>query len=165
MWFPSLSAGVGYSAEPSALNSGNNIRNNGTGTYSVNLTVPIFNQLQDRQAVSIARLQVRQGETQVRLTEENIRAEFEQNRQKYISGLQQVALEESNSDVSRQQAEAALEQYKVGRITSLALRDAQRLLLDARSRLVTAYQNTKQAEIALKRLTGSLVLEPSAQSR
>ena len=158
MWWPSLNAGVGYSARPSALNPGNTgPDNNGTGTYSVTLSVPIFDQLQSHQAVSIARLQLKQGETQTRQAGESVRSEFEQDRQKYVSGLQRVDLETRNLGVANQQADAAFEQYKVGKITTLALRDAQRLLLDSRSRLITAYQNTKQAELALKRLAGLLV--------
>jgi outer membrane protein TolC len=140
------------------LNPGNaGPDNNGTGTYSVTLSVPIFDRLQSHQSVSIARLQLRQGETQARQAGENVRAEFEQDRQKYVSGLQRADLETRNLEVAKQQADAAFEQYKVGKITTLALRDAQRLLLDSRSRLITAYQNTKQAELALKRLAGLLV--------
>ncbi len=157
LWLPSLNAGVGYSTTPSALNSGNTSRS-GT-TYSVNLSVPLFDQLKARQGVGDAKLELKQGETRLRQTEENVRAEFEQDEQRFNSGLQQVDLEERNLEVAKQQAEAASERYKAGLTTALEFRDAQRILLEARSRLVTARQNTKQAELALKRLSGALVKE------
>lgn len=158
--WPSLDAGVDYSATPSGLNSSNTPGiNDGNGTYSVKLSVPIFDQLQTRQAVSVARLQLRSGETQVRQVEENVLGEFEVNRRKYLSGLQQVALEERNLEVSKLQAGAANEQFKIGKITALDLRAANQLLLGAQSRLVTARQNTRQSELALKRLAGKLVTE------
>ncbi len=171
MWLPSLSAGLGYNAVPSSLNYNSSLdaagpgfySHNGlnlSGTYNVTLSIPIFDQLQTHQAVSLARINLRSGKTQFNLTEESIRAEFEQDLQTYQSGLQQVTLEEGDMQVVEQQAEAAHEQYKVGTITSLDLRAADQLLLNARSQLITAYQNTKQAEIALKRLAGFLIRDP-----
>ncbi len=159
LWWPSLNAGVAYSATPAALNPSTVPARDGA-TYSVNLSVPLFDQLRGHQAVSNARLEVRQGATRLKQTEENIRAEFEQDSQKYTSGLHRVDLETRNLEVAKLQAEAALERHKVGATTALELRDAQRLLLDARSRLIGAYQDTKQAEVALKRLAGLLV-QPS----
>jgi outer membrane protein len=167
MWLPSLSAGLGYTSVPSALNSNSSLdgvySHNGlnlSGTYNVTLSIPIFDQLQTHQAVSIARLQLRSGETQFQSTLETINTEFEQELQNYESGLQQVALEERDLVVVQQQADAAQEQYKVGTITALDLRTADQLLLSAKSQLFTAYQTTKQAEITLKGLAGFLVKTP-----
>ena len=156
IWWPSLSAGIGYSTTPSALNSGGTPAKSGT-TYNVNLTVPLFDKLQAHQAVGDAKLELKQGETRLKLTEQNVRAEFEQDEQKYQSGLRQVDLETRNLEVAKLQAEAASERYKAGATTALEFRDAQRILLDARSRLINARQNTLQAELALKRLAGVMV--------
>jgi outer membrane protein len=157
LWWPSLNAGVAYSSTPSSLNSGST-RPDGA-TYSVNLTVPLFDQLRGHQAVSNAKLELRQSETRFQQALEDVRAEFEQEHRKYAAGRQRVDLETRNLDVAIQQADAAQERYKAGSGTALEFRDAQRILLDARSRLATARQNTQQAELALKRLAGALVKE------
>jgi outer membrane protein TolC len=73
-----------------------------------------------------------------------------------------VALEERNLEVSRLQAEAARERYRLGASSPLEFRDAQTRLLDSRSRLSAARQETKAAELALKRLAGALVREAPA---
>ena len=157
VWWPSLSAGVGYSTTPSALNSGNTPAKSGT-TYNVNLSVPLFDKLAAHQQVGDAKLELKHDETRLKLTEQNVRAEFELDGQKYSSGLRQVDLEERNLEVARLQADAAAERYKDGAGTALEFRDAQRILLDAKSRLVNARQNTQQAELALKRLAGVIVI-------
>lgn len=160
LWLPSLSAGVGYSTTPSSLNS-SGVPDRSGASYSINLSVPLFDQLVGHRAVSDARLELRQSDVRLKLAEDNVRAEFEQNQKRFELGLRQVGLEERNLGVAVQQAEAASERYKSGLSTALEFRDAQRILLDARSRLAGARQSVKQAELALKRLAGMLVREPS----
>jgi outer membrane protein TolC len=93
------------------------------------------------------------------LREAEVRAEFEDAAQRHALGLRQVALEDRNLEVARLQAEAARERYRVGSASPLVFRDAQRKLLDAQSRLISARRDAKAAELALKRLAGVLVRE------
>ncbi len=157
-WWPDLNAGLAYSVAPGTLNSGS-APSRDDATYSVNLSVPIFDRLQTRRSVGNARLNLRQGETRVKQREEDVRTEFEQAGQRHATGLRQVALEDRNLEVARLQAEAARERYRVGSSSPLEFRDAQGKFLDAQSRLISARQDTKTAELALKRLAGTLVKE------
>ena len=56
----------------------------------------------------------------------------------------------------------ALERYRLGLLTPLALREAQRTQLDAETRLLDIRYQAKQAETALRRLSGELVRRVAA---
>jgi outer membrane protein len=163
-WMPRLNAGVSYNAYPEALNSGN-LSGRDDFSYRVNLSIPLFDRLATPTAVRQAKLNLRQGETGLRQAEAAVEADFEVARRQYDISVKQMSLEERNLQVSRLQAEAAQERYKLGASTPLEFRDAQTRLLDAEVRLITARQSTKQAEAALQRLAGVLVKRsPTARS-
>lgn len=155
-WLPTLNTGVSYNSTPDALNSSNVATRDGL-TYRVGLSVPLFDRLATPTAVRQAKIYLRQGETGLRQTEAEAEADFEVARRQYDISLRQLNLEGRNLQVSRLQAEAAQERYKLGASTPLEFRDAQTRLLDAEVRLITARQSTKQAEAALQRLAGVLV--------
>jgi outer membrane protein len=158
-YWPSLNAGLGYSTTPEALASDEeDLREDGV-TYSLSLSVPLFNRFRTRQAVGNARLGLRQADTRIRQRELEVEGEFERALDRHAMGIRRVTLEERNLEVSMLQAEAARERYRLGASSPLEFRDAQTRLLDSRSRLASARQETKNAELALKRLAGQLVKE------
>jgi outer membrane protein len=53
--------------------------------------------------------------------------------------------------------DVALEQFEVGTITSVELREVQEQFIQAESRLLTAQFEAKQAEVELLRLSGQLL--------
>lgn len=163
-YWPDVNAGLRYSTSPEALSGDNPALGADDGvSYSLSLSVPIFDRFRARRDVGNARLGLRQGETRLRQQELDISGQFEQARQRHVSGLRQVALEERNLDVSRLQAEAARERFRLGASSPLEFRDAQTRLLDSQSRLAATRQETKAAELALKRLAGALVKDVPAK--
>ena len=68
-----------------------------------------------------------------------------------------LQLEEENIQYVRENIYIARERYRLGISTFLEMREAQRSLLDATTRLIQARFNTKLAEIELLRLRGDLV--------
>lgn len=164
-WLPRLTSGVSYTETPEAWNSGSNLGNRDGFSYNIRLSVPLFDQLSTPTAVRRARIDMRSGETRLRLAESETARDFELARMGYETGLRQVALEERNLQVARLQAEAAQERYKVGVSSALEFRDAQTRLLDAEVRLITARQTAKQSEAALRRLAGALIRETPAEGK
>ena len=155
-WLPSLNSGVSYSTTPEALNSGTDAASEGW-RYSVNLSIPLFDRLGTPTAVRTAKVGVRSSETRVKQAESQAASEFEQARSRFETAMRRISLEERNLQVSRLQAEAAQERYKLGASSPLEFRDAQTRLLDAEGRLISARQGAKQSEVALQRLAGLLV--------
>ncbi len=155
-WFPSLNTGLAYSTAPDAINRAA-ASYSGDLTYSVMLTLPLFDRLATPTGVTRAKLELHQEETRMKLAESDALTNFELARSQYVTGLRLVTLEERNLQVSKLQAEGAQERYRVGTSTPLEFRDAQTRLLDAEVRLITARQKVKVAETALRRLAGHLV--------
>jgi outer membrane protein len=157
---PTVSAGLAYRTSLDSLVGGGGV-GTVTGsdalTYSVSLSIPLFDGLRTRQSVVGSRIGLRRQETLLKQSEESVRANFEQAEGRYALGLRQIALEEGNLEVARRQAEAAQERFRVGSSSSLEFRDAQQKLLSAQSRLATARQSAKLSELALKRLSGTLI--------
>jgi outer membrane protein TolC len=68
-----------------------------------------------------------------------------------------LLLEEENILLVRENLFIASERYRLGISTFLEMREAERSLEDANTRLIQARYNTKIAEIELLRLRGDLV--------
>ncbi len=75
----------------------------------------------------------------------------------YRNNLQLVRLEDENLEVAQENEEIAIARFQLGASDALALREAQRNLVDAFSRLLDAKFSTKLAQIELQRLTGNLI--------
>ena len=158
---PTVSAGLAYRTSLDSLTGGgsfNTVTGSDALTYSVSLSIPLFDGLRTRQNVVGSRIGLRRQETVLRQSEEQVRGDFARAEGRYALGLQQIALEEGNLEVARRQAEAAQERFRVGSSSSLEFRDAQQKLLNAQSRLASARQSAKLSELSLKRLAGTLAI-------
>ncbi len=162
-YLPSLTGGLSYSTAPDALNSTTSTGTDAV-TYNLNLSLPLFNGLRTRQSVGASRFAQRQEEIGLKQSEQDVRTSFAEAEGRYRSGLRQIALEERNLDVARQQAEAARERFRVGASSSLEFRDAQQRLLNARGRLANIRQSVKLSELALRRLAGVLASPVSPEN-
>lgn len=164
---PTVSAGLAYRTSLDSLVNGGGagaVTASDALTYSVSLSIPLFDGLRTRQNVVGSRIGLRRQETLLKQSEAQVRADFEQAEGRYALGLRQIALEEGNLEVARRQAEAAQERFRVGSSSSLEFRDAQQKLLSAQSRLAAARQSAKLSELALKRLAGALAVPVQASA-
>jgi outer membrane protein TolC len=67
-----------------------------------------------------------------------------------------VDLEKDNLSNAEQTLDIALERFRLGTISSLELREAQRSFLESENRLINAEFEAKVAETELLRLSGEL---------
>jgi len=65
-------------------------------------------------------------------------------------------LKRKNLEIARENVEIAMERYRLGILTPLELREAQKAYIDAESRLISALYQAKVAETNLLKLTGQL---------
>jgi len=75
----------------------------------------------------------------------------------FKNAMELLSLEEENFKLAKENVDIALERFKLGNVTSLELKEAQKSFEDAQARLVTARYETKVAETELMRLSGMLV--------
>ncbi|GAA4049674.1 TolC family protein [Hymenobacter glaciei] len=127
--------------------------------YGITASVPIFDGFNLRRQEQNARVVEEQRRLQLDQTGLQLDADAATAFAQYQNYLQLLDLEETNIQLARQNVEIALERYRLGLLTPLALREAQRNELDAETRLLDIRYATKQAELALRRLSGELVRE------
>jgi len=157
-FFPSidLTAGVGYSQ----LDAESGFLQQSTTTefsYGVSLTFDVFDGLNRWRRRQNAEIRV----TNARLAVEDVRSrlttELTNAFERYRNRLQVVDLERQNLSAVRANVDVALEQFEVGTITSVELREVQEQFIQAESRVLTAQFEAKQAEVELLRLSGQLL--------
>jgi len=127
--------------------------------YGVVASMPLFDGFNRRRLEQNARIAEEQSQLQLSQTQLQLEAEAEQAYAQYQNRLQLLELEETNILLARENVAIALERYRLGLLTPLALREAQRTQLDAEVRLLDIRYQAKQAEIVLRRLSSGLVQE------
>ena len=125
--------------------------------YGLTASVPIFDGFNLRRQQQNARVVEEQRRLQLDQTGLQLDADAATAFTQYQNYLQLLDLEETNIQLARQNVAIALERYRLGLLTPLALREAQRNELDAETRLLDIRFQAKQAELALRRLSGELV--------
>ena len=125
--------------------------------YGITASMPIFDGFNLRRLEQNARVVEEQSQLSLDQTTLQLDADAATAFAQYQNFLQLLDLEETNIQLARQNVDIALERYRLGLLTPLALREAQRNELAAETRLLDIRYSAKQAEIALRRLSGGLV--------
>lgn len=125
--------------------------------YGFTATIPIFNNHTVRRQIRQAELDIRfQGllyDNQKSLISLSVLIAW----QAYEQQKRALALEEENILLAKENVSIIFQVYRLGATTYIQLREAQKSLEDAYTRLINARYNTKLAETELLRLKGELV--------
>ena len=157
-FFPTvdLTAGLGYSqldAESGFLQESNSTE----FSYGVSLSFDLFDGLNRWRRTQNAEIRA----TNARLAVEDVRSRLvtalASAYERYQNRLRLVELERQNLASVRANVDVALEQFELGTITSVELREVQEQFIEAESRLLTAQFEAKRAEVELLRLSGQLL--------
>jgi outer membrane protein len=157
-----LSTGYGFNRNINgAAFFGNQLVTNTGQTYGLNYgvvaSVPIFDGFNRRRLEQNARIVEEQSKLALGQTTLQLDTDAAEAYAQYQNYLQLLDLEEDNIKLADQNVAIALERYRLGLLTPLDLRTAQRVQLDAAVRLLDIRYFTKQAETLLRRLSGDLV--------
>ncbi|MBK6935772.1 MAG: TolC family protein [Chitinophagaceae bacterium] len=160
--FPTLSFNSAYNFSRTnnnvALNPALPIFNQNKGlNYGLTASIPILNGFNTRRLIKQAELNIRiqrlfyeSQKSQLNLAIVNAFLEYEQQKKA-------LALEEENIVLARENVNIVFQVYKLNSNTLIQLKEAEKSLQDAYTRLITARYNTKVAETELLRLKGDLV--------
>ncbi|WP_266202697.1 TolC family protein [Pontibacter kalidii] len=127
--------------------------------YGLSLNVPIFNGFNINRQAQNARINLETANLELQREENRLQADLARAYSQYTNRLQLLELEESNLKLAQENAEIALERYRLGILTAIELREAQRNELVASNRLIDIQYQAKAAEIELKRLSSTLLQE------
>lgn len=125
--------------------------------YGFTASIPILNNFNNKRQIRQAELDIRyqqlileNQQSQLNLAVVNAFLEYEQQKKA-------LALEEENILLARENVSIVFQVYKLNSTTLIQLKEAEKSLQDAYTRLITARYNTKLAETELLRLKGDLV--------
>ena len=152
-----LNSGYTFSRSHSELGFARDSRGRGL-TYGLTASVNIFNGFLQKRYEKNAEIQLDNAQVEAERLKQNITAQLLAAYHTYQTNLELVKLEESNQNVAKQNMEITLAKFRLGSVTPVEFREAQRNYLEASVRYTGAQYQAKAAEIALKELAGSINL-------
>ncbi len=157
--FPEISLSTGYSYSRSE-NDGGFMRFNETTGFSIGLTarVNLFDGFSMNRRIDNARIQQKSAEISYEQNKLRLESDFHSVYRAYLNAIELVDLEEENLVNAEETLDIALERFRLGTISSLEFREAQRTFLQAENRLINAKYEAKVAETELLQLSGDLGL-------
>lgn len=157
--YPQISINSGYDFNKSESPTGFNTQFRARGfSYGLTASMNIFNGFLQRQNERNAKVNINTAKTQVEQTKQNLVAQLTEAYQDYTTFLELVKLEQGNVNLANQNLDITLEKYRLGNITPLELREAQRNAINANNRYLEIKYQAKLSEIYLKQISGTLNL-------
>ena len=151
-----LKGGYNYVRQQSEAGFLQSSQNNGFH-YGAGLSINIFNGFDVNKRMQNARLSLKSNELIYKDSLTRLQNQLQQSFNNYVLSTQLITFEKENVKVAQENFDIANEQFKVGVITSIELRDAQLNLLNNQIRLLNAQYDAQINETELLRLTGELV--------
>ena len=149
-----MNGGYGYTLNKYDI-SANSRRSNLGLNVGVTVGFNLFdgNRRRERRNASIAIQNARLEREQV---EQSLRADLSNLWQAYQNNLQMLNLERQNLIAAKENHEIAMERYMLGNLSGIEMREAQKSLLDAEERILSAEYDTKLCEISLLQISGKV---------
>lgn len=156
--FPEISLNAGYDFSKSEAEAGFVKSNKTLGFfYGISARINLFNGLSTRSRIENAQVSFKQSELQLQQVKNKVNADLSNAYEKYKNSIQLVKLETENFSAAQENVEIAVEKLRLGSIAPLEFRETQRQLINAKSRLVAAQFEAKNAETELLKISGQLI--------
>lgn len=150
-----LNTGYGYTHNKYDVNTIDTRGNLGfNGGLTIGFNIFDGNRRREKRNASIAITNTRLQRQQLELT---LRADISNLWQAYQNNLQMLKLERQNLVAAKENHEIAMERYMLGNLSGIEMREAQKSLLDAEERILSAEYDTKLCEISLLQLSGNVL--------
>lgn len=158
--YPQVNLTSGYAIGNSRTPNGFTKTQNTNGfNYGATASINIFNGFNQWRRERNAKLQINNSELTISQTKLNIEAQISDLFVTYLSGIDLTKLTRENVAIAKRNLEISLDKYKLGNITPLEIREAERNYLDAQTRFFGAQYQSKTAEITINYLTNSINLQ------
>lgn len=154
---PQIDAIAGYGYQNFNSQAGFLLQNQSVGlTYGLSLSWRIFDRLDKIRRTQITQIAIDNNSIAIQELENQLTGDLSSAFVSYQNKLNLIELEKANVDVAKENAEIALDRYKVGRSNALELRESQQNAVEAESRLLNAIYLAKVAEVNLLAISGNL---------
>ncbi len=157
---PQIDLNMGYGYTNFNSQAGFLLQNQAVGlSYGLSVSWRIFDQLDRRRRNQTTQIAIENNTIAMEELENQLKGDLSSAYVRYKNKLDLIKLENENLDVAQENAEIAIERYKVGRSNSIELREFQLNSIEAESRLLNAIYLAKQAEISLLAISGNLLTQ------
>lgn len=129
--------------------------------YGLTLTMNLFDGFNTRRRQQTATLSQKNAAIEMDELKSNILAGIRSGYAIYDNSLTRLKLEEENISAAKENVDIAIENFRLGLITPLELREVQKNYIQAKSRFISTAFEAKQNEIYLLRLSGNLISDNS----
>ena len=156
--YPYVNLTTGYGYSHNRYGSGTN---RSRGTLGLNAGVQVGFTIFDgnrRREQRNARIGIDNARLTRQRLEQSLRADLSNFWQAYRNNLEVILLEEENLIAAKENYEIAMERYLLGDLPGIEMREAQKSLLDAEERILTAQYNTKLCEISLQQISSNVMV-------
>lgn len=151
-----LNAGYGYTLNRYDINSIKR-RNNWGFSGGITVGINLFDGNRRREKRN-ASLDIRNAQLEREQLELGLLADLNNLWQAYRNNIQLLNLERQNLVSAKENHEIAKERYLLGDLSGIEMREAQKSLLDAEERILSAEYDTKMCEISLLQLSGKIAV-------
>ncbi|MDO6390147.1 TolC family protein [Pontibacter sp. BT731] len=127
--------------------------------YGLSVSLPLFRGFNTNRLAQNARINLESANLEYQRQQNLLDAALARAYSQYTNRLQLLQLEETNLTLAQENAAIALERYRLGLLTAIELREAQRNQLVAENRLIDIQFQAKAAETELKRISSTLLQE------
>jgi outer membrane protein TolC len=156
--WPTLGLNVGYNylhneTEANFINYNQNFG----PVVGLSATMNLFNGMNLQRQYRNAKISFESSDMEIKQLENRLDAYLLRIYNDYVNQVELIGFEQENILLAQKNMDIAKESYQVGAISSLQLREIQKNLLDAGTRLVSAEYKAKLTETELLLLSGRLV--------
>lgn len=155
--YPELILSSGYGYNRNELGSGFIEFSESEGfNFGLTARINLFNGFETSRRVQNALINKKTRQLVVDAEQQRIVSDLLAFYRFYRNSLELIELEQENLENATETLDIALERFRLGTISALEFREAQRTFLAAESRLLNTRFDAKQAEINLLRISGQL---------
>ena len=147
-------AGYGYTHNKYEMGANKNRDNLGLN-FGVTVGINLFNGNKRRENRN-AQIAAENARLEREELEQSLRANLMNLWQAYQNNMDLLNLERDNLIAARDNYEIARDRYLLGDLSGIEMREAQKSLLDAEERILSAEYNTKMCEISLLQISGGI---------
>ena len=149
-----VNAGYGYTLNKYEI-SANSRRDNLGLNFGVTMGFNLFDGNRRRE-IKNAIIAIKNAELQQDDMRQALKADLSNLWQAYQNNIEMLKLERENLIAAIENHEIASERYMLGNLSGIEMREAQKSLLDAEERILSAEYDTKMCEISLLQLSGKI---------
>lgn len=149
-----LNAGYGYTLNKYDISSTRR-RDNLGFNFGVTMGINLFDGNRRRE-IKNAKIEIENAQLQQDDLRQALKADLSNLWQAYQNNIDMLELERENLIAAIENHEIASERYMLGNLSGIEMREAQKSLLDAEERILTAEYDTKMCEISLLQLSGKI---------